>query len=83
VDGDGAVAGEFEVHAEELVFRSARDSHFSEVALEHCDDLVDGGRADVGYFGVVNVPDDGALGAVDGGVCHAEIVRVDSETVFL
>jgi hypothetical protein len=76
VDGGGSVAVVGDFYPEEFVGEAACDGHCTESVFEEVKDFFDNGRAVVGDFHVVDVPRDGALGAVDGGIGDARIVRI-------
>ena len=71
------------VHGEEFVLSAAGDRQGAKFVLDLPQDAVGDGRILVGDHGVVDVPADGALRAVDVGVGNSEVVRVDDKAHVL
>src|SRR5688572_17747644 len=59
------------------------DHHWSKMGLYLQDDVGDYGRDDVQNLCVVDVPDNGTLLTIDGGICNTLVVLVQSKSKFL
>jgi hypothetical protein len=79
VNGCSTVAVVLDIHTEEVVFEAACDGHFSETGFEYFKDLSDNDGAVMGYFHVVNIPGNGALGSIYGRIGNAWVIRVENE----
>ena len=81
-DAESAVIVESNVHAEERMVLSTGYSELSEILFQEVNDVGDDGGFFVRDFGVIDIPGNGTLGAVNGGVRDAEVVRINCKTVF-
>ena len=80
--GNGDVTGreESDGHAEEFVGVATSFGERAKTGLELGDDIFHNGGINVGDHGVIDIPGDGALRAVDGGIGDARVIGVEGET---
>ena len=80
--GNGDVSGgeESDGHAKEFVGVATSFGEGAKFVFQLGEDVFDDGVVDVGDHGIIDVPSDRALGAIDGGVGDARVVRVERET---
>jgi hypothetical protein len=65
------------------MFAASGDSHRVETLFKLLDDTGDDGRVDVRYLGVIDIPNDRALGALDYAIANAWVIRVQHKTHVL
>jgi hypothetical protein len=80
VNGGSAIAVVGDVHTKELMDWAVGNRHFAKAQLQEVKHYSDNGGVDMGDVHVIDVPSDGTLGAIDGGIGNAEVIRIEDET---